>query len=127
LRDAPRNNIADGRHLVADGVTAWRERRNHRPDSRRSVVTGPDSLRIVRAMPVVASSSYRPPFYLGNAHLQTVWPTLFRKVKGVDFERVRLPTADGDFLLLDWLRGSSPGVTLAILSHGSRVIRAGRT
>jgi predicted alpha/beta-fold hydrolase len=69
-------------------------------------------------MPVVASSSYRPPFYLGNAHLQTVWPTLFRKVDGVDFERVRLPTPDGDFLLLDWLRGSSPGAALAILSHG---------
>jgi predicted alpha/beta-fold hydrolase len=72
----------------------------------------------MRAMPVVASSSYRPPFFLGNAHLQTVWPTLFRKVEGVNFERVRLPTTDGDFLLLDWLRGPAPGGALAILSHG---------
>jgi uncharacterized protein len=69
-------------------------------------------------MPVVASSSYCPPFLLGSAHLQTVWPTLFRKVEDVDFERQRLATPDGDFLLLDWLRDPAPAPTLAILSHG---------
>jgi uncharacterized protein len=69
-------------------------------------------------MPVLEASSYRPPMLLGNAHLQTVWPTLFRKVDGVDFERVRLATPDGDFLLLDWLRGPAPASALVILSHG---------
>src|SRR5262249_43081028 len=69
-------------------------------------------------MPVVAPSTYRPPFLVGSAHLQTVWPTLFRSVNGIEFERERLRTPDGDFLLLDWLRGSAPGRALAILSHG---------
>jgi predicted alpha/beta-fold hydrolase len=69
-------------------------------------------------MPVLETSSYRPPILRGNAHLQTVWPTLFRKVDGIDFERVRLPTPDGDFLLLDWLRGPAPAPALVILSHG---------
>ncbi len=69
-------------------------------------------------MPVVERSNYVPSFLLGSAHLQTVWPTLFRKVTGVDFQRERMATPDGDFLLLDWLRGATPAPTLVILSHG---------
>ena len=69
-------------------------------------------------MPLLEPSTYRPPLLLGNAHVQTVWPTLFRKVDGVDFERTRLATPDGDFLLLDWLRGAEPAPALVVLSHG---------
>lgn len=75
-------------------------------------------MRIVRAMPVLPTSSYRSPRWLRNAHVQTVWPTLCRRVEKVGFIRERLDTPDGDFLNLDWLRGSGHGSRLAILSHG---------
>lgn len=62
-------------------------------------------------------TSYRPPFYLFSAHLQTIIPSLFRRVKNIAFERERITTQDGDFLDLDWHR---PGhsQTLVIVSHG---------
>lgn len=62
-------------------------------------------------------SPYKPPFYLFNSHLQTIIPSLFRKVKNIQFERERIQTADKDFLDLDWHR---PGTseTLLIVSHG---------
>lgn len=66
-------------------------------------------------MPVL-SSSYKAPVYLFNAHLQTIIPALFRKVKGIQYHRERLTTPDHDFLDIDW---SVVGTdTLAILSHG---------
>jgi hypothetical protein len=67
-------------------------------------------------MPVIENSTYRAPFLLGNNHLQTVLPTLFRKVKGVSYVRERIETPDGDFIDLDI---SSTGAEKAvILSHG---------
>ena len=66
-------------------------------------------------MPVI-ESTYRPPFLLGNNHLQTVSPTLFRKVKGVNYIRERIETPDGDFIDIDLsLKGSKRAV---VLSHG---------
>ncbi len=52
--------------------------------------------------------------------MQTVYPALFREVRGVEYRRERLSTSDGDFLLLDWhiapaTEGNRP---LLILSHG---------
>ena len=59
---------------------------------------------------------YAPPIYLRNGHLQTVWPTLFRRVSPPPYRRERIATPDDDFLDLDW---AAPGSdTLAILSHG---------
>lgn len=69
-------------------------------------------------MPVLPTSTYRSPGWLRNAHVQTVWPTLFRRVEAVPFAREKLATPDGDFLLLDWLRGPERAPHLAILSHG---------
>lgn len=67
-------------------------------------------------MPVIENSSYKAPFLLGNCHLQTVLPTLFRKVKGVNYTRERIDTPDGDFIDLDFSTvGSERAV---ILSHG---------
>ncbi len=67
-------------------------------------------------MPIIERSSYRPPFMLRNGHLQTVLPSLLRKVPGNLYERERINTPDDDFLDLDWARvGSS---RIAILSHG---------
>lgn len=62
-------------------------------------------------------AGYTPPFYQFNAHLQTIFPSLFRRVKEISYERERINTADKDFLDLDWFR---PGIadTLLIVSHG---------
>ncbi len=67
-------------------------------------------------MPIIENSTYKAPFLLGNNHLQTILPTLFRKVKGVNYIRERMDTPDGDFIDLDI---SSIGAERAvILSHG---------
>lgn len=68
-------------------------------------------------MPLIETSSYtRPPFYLFNPHLETIVPSVLRKVKLPAYERERIHTADNDFLDLDWLRKGSD--QLVILSHG---------
>ncbi|MVM28948.1 alpha/beta fold hydrolase [Spirosoma sp. HMF4905] len=52
-------------------------------------------------MPLIAPSSYEPPARLWNGHLQTIIPSLFRKV-AVSYVRERIETPDDDFLDLDW-------------------------
>jgi uncharacterized protein len=59
---------------------------------------------------------YTPPFYLFNAHLETIIPSLFRKVSLPPYQRERIATPDDDFLDLDWLTHDSK--TLVIISHG---------
>jgi predicted alpha/beta-fold hydrolase len=48
-------------------------------------------------MPVVKHSDYQPPLWLPNGHFQTIYPSLFRKVDGISYQRVRLSTPDHDF------------------------------
>lgn len=60
--------------------------------------------------------SYHPPILLRNGHLQTIFPSLFRKITDISYTRERIDTRDGDFLDLDW--SCVGGRTLAILSHG---------
>ena len=67
-------------------------------------------------MPIIAKSSYVPPIGFSNAHIQTIFPTLFRKVKGVSYRRERITTPDDDFLDLDW--ASIGARKVAIVSHG---------
>lgn len=67
-------------------------------------------------MPLIESSSYEPPLFLSNPHLQTVYPALFRQTWGVHYRRERIDTPDHDFLDLDWSFVGSK--RLAILSHG---------
>jgi uncharacterized protein len=66
-------------------------------------------------MPVVRSS-FQPPFFLRNGHLQTILPTLLRRRYLVSFHRERLELADGDFVDLGW--ATSGADRLAIISHG---------
>lgn len=74
-------------------------------------------------MPLIAPSSYEPPARLWNGHLQTIIPSLFRKVS-VPYVRERIDTPDNDFLDLDWAFFNDPGrraellKKLVILSHG---------
>jgi uncharacterized protein len=67
-------------------------------------------------LPLVLNSTYRRSPLLRDGHLESIIPTVFRKVKGVDYERERIITADADFLDLDWLDNKSQ--KLVILTHG---------
>jgi len=67
-------------------------------------------------MPVVEPSAYRPSLLLRHPHLQTVIPSLFRKVAGVRYVRQRLELSDGDFVDLDWSRCGA--ARLVLLCHG---------
>lgn len=62
-------------------------------------------------------SAFNPPFYQFNGHLQTILPSIFRKVEGLSYQRERIHMPDGDFLDLDWHR-PGPANTLLIVSHG---------
>ena len=68
-------------------------------------------------MPLIASSTYRPPWGLANGHLQTILPVLFRRVPPITLERERIATPDGDFLDLDWNRDHRSD-SLVIITHG---------
>ncbi len=59
--------------------------------------------------------SFRPPIWQFNGHLQTIIPSLFRKIP-VNYFRERLELPDGDFLDLDWSRRGSE--KLVIVTHG---------
>jgi len=67
-------------------------------------------------MPLIPDSSYRPPFLFNNGHLQTIYPSLMRKLSPDLYQCERIETPDNDFLDLDWARVGSR--KLAILSHG---------
>ncbi len=65
---------------------------------------------------------YRPAIGLGNAHVQTVLPTLRSAGRGITFERVRIDTPDGDFIDLDLPQVAGvdllPGAPVMLLLHG---------
>jgi len=71
-------------------------------------------------MPFIKKSTYLPYPLIRNKHLQTILPALFRKVRGVPFQRERIGIFDGDFLDLDWLPafGGVASSDLVIISHG---------
>jgi len=67
-------------------------------------------------MSIIKSTYTGPPAYLFNGHLETIIPSIFRKVSDVSYKREKIDTPDGDFLNLDWSNvGSSK---LLIISHG---------
>lgn len=68
-------------------------------------------------MPLIAST-YKAPFLFRNAHISTIYPSLFRKVKGVIQTRERLTLADGDFIDLDLSYASNPSNKVAVILHG---------
>lgn len=61
-------------------------------------------------------NSYHPPRWLRSGHLQSVWPTLFRRIELDEPETAVLATPDDDELHLDWYRQGNR--RLAVLSHG---------
>lgn len=65
---------------------------------------------------MIRNSGFEPPWWLRNAHLQTLWPFLFRPRPRIAVRRERLELPDGDFLDLDCTLNESGPVVLIL--HG---------
>ncbi len=80
---------------------------------------------------MIIESQFKAAWWLSNPHLQTVWPTLFRRKPHLKLKRERLELPDGDFIDIDWtaaaagplvavfhgLEGSSQSIYAAGLLH----------
>lgn len=68
-------------------------------------------------MPLIQKSTYqKAPFFLLNGHWETIYPALFRRVRGIRYRRERFTLSDGDFVDLDWCDNKSE--KLILLVHG---------
>jgi len=67
-------------------------------------------------MPLVINSNFKPNVFFRHRHFSTVAPSLFRKIKGIEYNRKRLETPDGDFIDLDFSTVNSS--TIVIITHG---------
>lgn len=65
---------------------------------------------------MITRSAFRPAWWLPGPHLQTLYPSLFRKRKAPPLTRERFEFADGDFIDIDWTRQTA-GMRVLIL-HG---------
>jgi predicted alpha/beta-fold hydrolase len=64
-------------------------------------------------------NDYKANYLFKHPHISTIYPSLFRKVANVDYERIRIDTHDNDFLDLDFkINKSQSSKKLVILSHG---------
>ena len=59
---------------------------------------------------------FRPAGWLRSAHLQTLWPSLSRRLPALPLARERLELPDGDFLDLDWTPITDGPIVLVL--HG---------
>ena len=64
----------------------------------------------------VLDSTFAPPWWLRNPHLQTFWPVLFRRQAPLSYRPERLELPDGDFVDLCWT-GPETGPLVVVL-HG---------
>jgi len=65
---------------------------------------------------VIIRMRYHPSWWLKNGHLQSIYPSVFRKLDDHFFVKERIDTSDGDFIDLDWARSGNK--RLLILTHG---------
>lgn len=68
-------------------------------------------------MPLISNSSYSPTTFFRYAHMDTVLPSALRRPDALPVQRVRIDTADDDFLDLDY-HSDGHADKVAILSHG---------
>src|SRR6478735_1008201 len=69
-------------------------------------------------MPILPTPIYRSSPWLFNGHMQTIFPSIFRKVKFDYHLRERLELPDGDFVDLDWSFVTPERKKLVIITHG---------
>jgi uncharacterized protein len=65
---------------------------------------------------MICNSTFQPPWWLRNGHLQTLWPYLVRPRPRVATRRERLELPDGDFLDLDFTLNETGPIVLVL--HG---------
>lgn len=65
---------------------------------------------------MIAGSAFRAAWWLPGPHLQTLYPSLFRRRRHPVLSRERLGLPDGDFLDLDWTQNA--GTALVLVLHG---------
>ncbi len=65
---------------------------------------------------LVAKSTYKKPLFFSGEHIETMIPSMFRKVKLMPTLKERIKTPDNDFLDLDWHKVGANH--LVIISHG---------
>lgn len=71
------------------------------------------------AVTMQIKTTFKPAWWLKNAHLQTLYPALCRKISPPPRQRERLITPDNDFLDLDWCgERENTHQPLLILLHG---------
>ncbi|OGT31381.1 MAG: hypothetical protein A3E87_03360 [Gammaproteobacteria bacterium RIFCSPHIGHO2_12_FULL_35_23] len=63
-------------------------------------------------------SKFKPAWWLKNAHMQTIWPTLTRPKIKLKLQRQRFELSDGDFLDLDWIENTDPTAPIVVVLHG---------
>ena len=65
---------------------------------------------------MITTSTFRPAWWLPGAHLQTLFPHMFRRRPPPPLRRERIELTDGDFIDIDWgLQRDGP---LVLLLHG---------
>lgn len=62
------------------------------------------------------AKTFIPADFLSNAHVQTIWPFIFRKTADLNRIRERFITPDNDFFDVDWYGQGEKGIV--ILLHG---------
>lgn len=67
-------------------------------------------------MPYHDTTNYQPTFPFRNKHWSTIYPSVFRKLPEVVYERERIELPDGDFIDVDWSR--KEGRHLVVVLHG---------
>jgi len=65
---------------------------------------------------MITRSAFRPAWWLPGPHLQTLFPSLFRRRRPPSLTRERLELPDGDFLDLEWTDRTAGDVVLIL--HG---------
>ena len=73
--------------------------------------------RKAHVMELLGQHPFRPPWWLANNHVQTVWANRFRRLSLPPLRLERWDTPDGDFLRLHFQDGDS-GKPLLLLLHG---------
>ena len=67
-------------------------------------------------LPRFRAPALAPPWWLRNAHVQTLWPKFFRHRPALAMHRERLELADGDFIDLAWVQQAQGPIVLML--HG---------
>lgn len=67
-------------------------------------------------MPLLSTSSYQANWPFTNAHLNTIYPAVFRKIPPIAYLRETIDTPDRDFLDLDWQKNDNNRLLIGL--HG---------